>query len=141
MRGERGERENKNRRDSLSPFSRERERTHTHSLLPHTRPSLPFFPCTKHPAMCWNREVSAVLAVAGSAAAWTQWKWGRPKGRIIFFAYWAFIECLQLAQYTVIDQCDNPLNKVSVCGGYWKLVLCFMSVVMALTWRAMWREL
>jgi len=62
--------------------------------------------------MCWNREVSAVLAVAGAGAAWTQWKWGRPKGRIIFFAYWALIECLQIAQYAVIDQCSNPINKV-----------------------------
>ena len=69
---------------------------------------------TKHKTqkMCWNREVSAVLAVAGAAAAWTQYKWGRPKGRIIFFSYWALIEVLQLAQYAVIDQCSNPVNKV-----------------------------
>ena len=67
--------------------------------------------------MCWNREVSAVLAVAGAGAAWTQWKWGRPKGRIIFFAYWALIECLQIAQYAVIDQCSNPVNKVRRGGG------------------------
>jgi len=94
----------------LLPLSRP-ESTRPHTLWPCAFATLTN---TKHKTqkMCWNREVSAVLAVAGAAAAWTQYKWGRPKGRIIFFSYWALIEVLQLAQYAVIDQCSNPVNKV-----------------------------
>lgn len=62
--------------------------------------------------MCWNYPVSIGLALAGAGAAYTQWAWKRPTGRIVFFAYWALIEVLQALQYTVIDQCDNPVNKV-----------------------------
>jgi hypothetical protein len=64
--------------------------------------------------MCWNYPVSIGLALVGAGAAYTQYVWKRPTGRIIFFAYWALIEVLQALQYTVIDQCDSSVNKVGL---------------------------
>ena len=62
--------------------------------------------------MCWSFHASVAFAVLGTGAAALESRRRRPAGRVALFAYFAFMEALQAAQYLVIDQCDSRLNQV-----------------------------
>lgn len=61
--------------------------------------------------MCWGIEVTAGLTVAGVAAAAFSARRGDPVAVPLTFVYFAAMEGLQLAGYTVIDQCGTPANQ------------------------------
>lgn len=61
--------------------------------------------------MCWGIEVTAGLTVAGVAAAGLSARRGDPVAVPVTFLYFAAMEGLQLAGYTVIDQCGTPANR------------------------------
>jgi len=66
--------------------------------------------------MCFSIEMSAAFAVL----MWTYcllWRKGPLEARLCI-GYFAAMETLQAAQYTVVDQCDNPVNKVLTLLGF-----------------------
>jgi len=66
--------------------------------------------------MCFSLEMSAAFAVL----MWTYclaWRSG-PMGARLCIGYFAAMETLQAFQYTVINQCDNPFNKVLTVLGF-----------------------
>lgn len=68
--------------------------------------------------MCWNGQASATLATVGFAStAYIAYK-GEDKKLWIPLAYFACMEILQAATYTVIDRCGLPLNQIlTLLGG------------------------
>jgi len=66
--------------------------------------------------MCFSQSISAGFAIV----MWTfalMWKKG-PTGARLCVAYFAAMETLQSAQYTWIDQCNHPVNKVLTVLGF-----------------------
>lgn len=61
--------------------------------------------------MCWGIEVTAGMVVAGVAAAGLTARRGDPAAVPLTLLYFAAMEGLQLAGYTVIDQCGTPANQ------------------------------
>lgn len=75
--------------------------------------------------MCWSGEASTVLAATGVAgAAYSALK--KDPDPIALWAtllYFSGMEALQAVSYTVINQCDSPLNQMMTLLGY--LHICF----------------
>ena len=67
--------------------------------------------------MCWNGPASATLATVGLAStAYVAYK-GEEKSLWVPLAYFSLMELLQAVSYTVIDQCDVPLNQILTALG------------------------
>lgn len=72
--------------------------------------------------MCWSGEASAALSVVGlSGAGYVAWK-GEDKRLWLPLGYFSLMEVLQAFTYTVIDQCENPVNQVVTMLGYLHIV-------------------
>ncbi len=70
--------------------------------------------------MCWSGEASMALAVTGiTGAAYSALK-RNPEPRSLWLAllYFASMELLQAISYTVLNQCDAPLNQIMTLLGY-----------------------
>jgi len=68
--------------------------------------------------MCFSQPMSAAFA----AIMWTfAIIWKGPTGARSCVAYFAFMETLQAFQYGVINECDNPLNKIYTLLGFFHL--------------------
>lgn len=61
--------------------------------------------------MCWGVEVTAGMVGLGTAAAVLSARRGDPAAVPLTFLYFAVMEGLQLAGYSVIDQCGTPANR------------------------------
>jgi len=62
------------------------------------------------------------MSAAFAAIMWTfAILWKGPTGARSCVAYFAFMETLQAFQYSVIDECDNPLNKIFTLLGFFHL--------------------
>ncbi len=70
--------------------------------------------------MCWSGEASAVLATAGIAgAAYSALKKDpEPLALWVCLLYFASMESLQAVAYSVLNQCDSPLNQLMTMFGY-----------------------
>lgn len=70
--------------------------------------------------MCWSGEASAVLAAVGisSAAYLAVKKDPEPMALWISLLYFSSMEALQAVSYTVVDQCDSPLNQTLTLLGF-----------------------
>jgi hypothetical protein len=62
--------------------------------------------------MCWSGQASATLATVGLASTTYVAIKGEDKALWIPLAYFSLMEMLQAFTYTVIDQCDLPLNQL-----------------------------
>lgn len=61
--------------------------------------------------MCWGIEVTAGMTAAGVVAAGLTARRGAPAAVPLALLYFAAMEGLQLAGYTVVDQCGTPANQ------------------------------
>ena len=70
--------------------------------------------------MCWSGEASTVLAATGIAgAAYSALKRNpEPLALWVCLLYFASMESLQAVAYTVLGQCDSPLNQMMTLFGY-----------------------
>ncbi len=70
--------------------------------------------------MCWSGEASTVLAATGIAgAAYSALKRNpEPLALWVCLLYFASMEALQAVSYSVLDQCDSPLNQMMTLFGY-----------------------
>jgi hypothetical protein len=70
--------------------------------------------------MCWSGEASTVLAATGIAgAAYSALKKNpEPMALWICLLYFASMESLQAVAYSVLNQCDSPLNQMMTMFGY-----------------------
>ena len=70
--------------------------------------------------MCWNGQASTVLAAVGIASAGYAALKPQPEPAALWgcLLYFSSMEVLQAISYTVINQCDNPLNQVLTLLGY-----------------------
>lgn len=70
--------------------------------------------------MCWSGEASTVFAAVGiSGAAYSALKKNpEPMALWVCLLYFASMEALQAVSYTVINQCDSPLNQMMTLFGY-----------------------
>ena len=70
--------------------------------------------------MCWNGEASAVLAATGVASAAYAALKRNPEPPALWgcLLYFSSMEVLQAVSYTVVNQCDNPLNQILTLFGY-----------------------
>lgn len=72
--------------------------------------------------MCWSGEASAVLATVGlGTTAYLVHKKESPK-LYLPLGYFALMELLQAFTYTVINRCDDPLNRILTLLGYLHIV-------------------
>ena len=62
--------------------------------------------------MCWSGEASAVLATVGLSSTTYIAVKGEDKLLWVPLGYFSLMELLQAFTYTVIDQCDLPLNQI-----------------------------
>ena len=68
--------------------------------------------------MCWSREASTVLAIAGfSGVAWAIYK-KQPAPLWVGLGYFCLMEALQAFTYNVINQCNNPANQILTLLSY-----------------------
>ena len=70
--------------------------------------------------MCWSGEASTVLAATGIAgAAYSALKKNpEPLALWVCLLYFASMEALQAVAYSVLNQCDSPLNQMMTMFGY-----------------------
>ena len=70
--------------------------------------------------MCWSGEASTVLAATGIAgAAYSAMKKDpEPLALWVCLLYFASMESLQAVAYSVLNQCDSPLNQMMTLFGY-----------------------
>lgn len=70
--------------------------------------------------MCWSGEASTVFAAIGiSGAAYSALKRDpEPMALWVCLLYFASMEALQAVSYTVLNQCDAPLNQMMTLFGY-----------------------
>jgi hypothetical protein len=70
--------------------------------------------------MCWNGEASTVLATVGIAGAAYSALKRDPEPLALWgcLLYFASMEALQAVSYSVINQCDSPLNQIMTLFGY-----------------------
>ncbi|HXY59012.1 MAG TPA: DUF5765 domain-containing protein [Methylocystis sp.] len=70
--------------------------------------------------MCWSGEASTVLAATGIAgAAYSALKRNpEPMALWVCLLYFASMESLQAVSYSVLGQCDSPLNQMMTLFGY-----------------------
>ena len=70
--------------------------------------------------MCWSGEASTVLAATGIAgAAYSALKKDpEPLALWVCLLYFASMESLQAVAYSVLNQCDSPLNQMMTLFGY-----------------------
>jgi len=70
--------------------------------------------------MCWNGEVSAVLAAARVASAAYAALKHNPEPPALWgcLLYFSSMEVLQVVSYTVVNQCASPLNQILTLFGY-----------------------
>ncbi|MCC7319869.1 MAG: hypothetical protein IT542_02715 [Rubellimicrobium sp.] len=61
--------------------------------------------------MCWGIEVTGGMVAAGVAGAALTWHRGERAAIPLTLLFFAAMEGLQLAGYTVIDQCGSPVNR------------------------------
>jgi hypothetical protein len=62
--------------------------------------------------MCYTPEISMGFAVAGIAAiAYCFTKKGLPTGITLILGFYVLMELLQTVQYSVTNDCENPVNK------------------------------
>jgi hypothetical protein len=75
---------------------------------------------TKEKIMCWSGEASTALATVGIAgAAYSALKKNpEPLALWVCLLYFASMEALQAVSYSVLNQCDSPLNQVMTLFGY-----------------------
>jgi Family of unknown function (DUF5765) len=72
--------------------------------------------------MCWSGEASAVLATVGLASTTYIALKGEDKRLWLPLGYFSLMEALQAVAYTVIGQCDAPLNQIVTLLGYFHIV-------------------
>jgi len=72
--------------------------------------------------MCWSGEASAVLATIGISTACYLAIKKEHRALYISLGYFSLMELLQAFTYTVIDQCQLPLNQVLTFLGYLHIV-------------------
>jgi hypothetical protein len=65
--------------------------------------------------MCFNQPMSLAFAIGMWTVAAV---WKGPAGARACMAYFAFMETLQAMQYSVINECENPVNKVLTVLGF-----------------------
>jgi len=65
--------------------------------------------------MCFSQSISASFALILWSFAFI---WKGPNGARACIYYFAFMESLQALQYGVIDECDNPVNKILTVMGF-----------------------
>jgi hypothetical protein len=70
--------------------------------------------------MCWSGEASTVLAVTGIVGAAYSALKREPEPFSLWLAllYFASMELLQAVSYSVLNQCDSPLNQIMTLLGY-----------------------
>jgi hypothetical protein len=70
--------------------------------------------------MCWNGQASTVLAAIGVATAAHAALKRHPEPAALWacLLYFSSMEVLQAVSYTVVNQCDNPLNQFLTLLGY-----------------------
>lgn len=62
--------------------------------------------------MCWGIEATGGMIAVGVAGAAISWSRGDPRAIPLTLLFFAVMEGLQLAGYTVIDQCGTPANQI-----------------------------
>jgi ABC-type molybdate transport system ATPase subunit len=62
--------------------------------------------------MCFSQPASLGFAIMGFGTAAILRARGHSFRRYQLFAYFAIMEVIQFLSYFVVDQCDNPINKV-----------------------------
>ncbi|KAF8067160.1 hypothetical protein HT031_002207 [Scenedesmus sp. PABB004] len=68
--------------------------------------------------MCFSQPASAGFAVMGIATGvWLRSR-GHPFRRYQIFLWFALMEIIQTAAYSVVDQCDNPVNIALTAAAY-----------------------
>ena len=72
--------------------------------------------------MCWSGEASAVLATSGLATTAYLAVKGEKKELYLALGYFSLMELLQAITYTVINECENPLNQIYTLLGYLHIV-------------------
>lgn len=73
--------------------------------------------------MCFTQNMSLAVGFIGMISSIYFYKWKHNAYASIGIAYFSLMEILQFFQYSVIDQCDNPINKWLTILGY--LHICF----------------
>ncbi|MGB0561666.1 MAG: DUF5765 domain-containing protein [Spirulinaceae cyanobacterium] len=68
--------------------------------------------------MCWNGQASTALATVGLVGAGYVSVKGEDAKLWLPLGYFALMEALQAVTYSVIDQCDAPLNQILTLLSY-----------------------
>jgi hypothetical protein len=70
--------------------------------------------------MCWSGEASTVFAAIGvTGAAYSALKKNpEPAALWVCLLYFSSMEALQAVSYTVLNQCDSPINQLMTFFGY-----------------------
>lgn len=75
--------------------------------------------------MCFNQELSLFFGLVGVGASYYFYKKKYIFASISIF-YFSLMEFIQFFQYTVIDQCNNKVNKILTIIGY--IHICFQPI-------------
>ena len=67
--------------------------------------------------MCWTPAASAAFGTLSSLAAAVYHRRGDAR-KAAFFAYFAFMECLQLAQHAVLGDCGSSINAALTAAAW-----------------------
>lgn len=73
--------------------------------------------------MCWSETATLAFAGLGTGATLVAWHRGEPRAIWGTIGYFTAMEVLQLGGYAVIDQCDNPANRLITQLSYLHIAL------------------
>ena len=68
--------------------------------------------------MCFTQSISFLFGIIGVISSAYFYKNNYPKNAYIPILYFASMEFLQCAQYSVIDDCSSVWNKILTTVGY-----------------------
>lgn len=73
--------------------------------------------------MCWSLSVSVGMVAVGSAATLVSARRGDPKAIWLTLGYFTYMEALQVAGLTVLDQCGSRANQTVTLLSYLHIAL------------------